>query len=279
MNKSCVILNQSFRAVAAFLVLGAGFPMEAKALCPNASNNCNAICTMNSTTWECDITKRGDTQGGEGYIVYGLNAGFYNGWGTDTSGTPFCCEISDTSIRTLSLRGGSHADDLNFQFSTYTLDSHTAFTNVNGLMSGGGGGDSMMGSCAANSYYTEALHGDGGADVIDGDDGNDSLFGGTDDDILTGGVGDDILSGGDGNDAMSGENGDDILHGDDGADSICGDSQTGSDTLHGDGGNDALWSAEVGDANFGGVGADACDANATLVSCESTLTSRPAACP
>jgi Ca2+-binding RTX toxin-like protein len=63
---------------------------------------------------------------------------------------------------------------------------------------GGGGGDLLTGSPAANR-----LDGGGGADVIDAGDEADILVGGSGNDQLTGGAGADAYSAGDGNDTVN----------------------------------------------------------------------------
>jgi Ca2+-binding RTX toxin-like protein len=260
--------------VAALMLVGM---QVAWAACPNMAGS-QGICTLTGTTWECDLTNNGDNQAAQGFIVQGYSAYDYSAWGVDANGTAFCEEITDTSIRTISLRGGSYADELEFQYGAYALDTHTATTVVQGRIAGGDGDDTIYGSFVSSADYADELHGDNDDDYIDGDAGGDEIFGGSGVDTILGRSGNDVISGGDGDDNIGGGDGDDLIHGDADADEICGDAEGSGDVLYGDGGDDLLYGNSGSDSAFGGVGTDACAAG-TQTSCEYSQGSRPAGCP
>ncbi len=100
------------------------FAIRADAACPSPftglacdGGSTNDIVDMiSSTEWECDLTNNGDNQRGQITIVAGYSAYDYNAWGQDAAGNNYCCEYTDSSITTVTARGGSYADDINFRF-------------------------------------------------------------------------------------------------------------------------------------------------------------------
>lgn len=257
------------------------------------------ICTLvsSNTIWECDATRNGDTQSAEITIVSNFTGEDYSAWGTDASGAPYCCEVTDTDIEKVVALGGDYNDDINFQYSTYNLDTHTSGTKMDGVANGRGSGDNITGSRTNNSDYKDSLLGGPGDDSIDGDSGRDEIRGEEGEDIITGGPQNDDLHGGPGDDTINGNDGDDMIFGGDEPDTLNGDA--GNDTVHGDRGDDIVCggadfdslTGDLGDdqlydtdsssvKNCGGQTSDYTDNNGTIVQCDTTtyLTSDPG-CP
>ncbi|MGH2548752.1 MAG: calcium-binding protein, partial [Thermomicrobiales bacterium] len=103
-----------------------------------------------------------------------------------------------------------------------------------GILSGGGGNDTLIGGTARVSLY-----GDIGDDTMIGSSVADTdVLGGNGNDFIDGRGGDDALDGGGGEDTLYGGIGNDYLYGDDGADVLSGDQ--GRDNIVGGDGNDTI---------------------------------------
>jgi Ca2+-binding RTX toxin-like protein len=159
-----------------------------------------------------------------------------------------------------------------------TADLRSGTTTATGVISvtGGGDGDTLLGSAAGETFLAQAgqdfVAAAGGNDRLFGDAGNDTLLGGTGDDELTGGAGADLLRGDDGRDVLRGGAGADRLEGRDGDDNLLGeadndllvggagndglDGGTGNDVLLGQDGDDRLNGREGNDRLIGGDGRD-----------------------
>ena len=193
------------------------------------------------------------------------------------------------------LTGGSGADVLagnagNDWINYYASASYIRVSLLTGEGSGGDAeGDTISGvENILGSRHSDALGGNGSANVLYGDDGNDVLRGLGGNDVLRGGRGGDRLEGGEGidwatyagatdgvtvdlttgrgygNEAagdrlsgienIEGSNHNDVLTGDDGANTLYGGN--GLDTLHGGGGEDRLSGGDGSDFLTGGSGID-----------------------
>ena len=98
------------------------------------------------------------------------------------------------------------------------------------------------------------LEGNGGGDTLVGSPAADSLLGGDGDDTLDAGAGDDLVFAQAGADAASGGDGADRLYGDQGADAL--DGGAGDDRLEGSGGDDRLVGGDGSDLLLPGFGVD-----------------------
>jgi Ca2+-binding RTX toxin-like protein len=90
---------------------------------------------------------------------------------------------------------------------------HTDSSNLDDLIYGAGGGDTLIG----DNYWRGDPSTHGGEDILLGGAGDDSLDGGYGNDVLDAGAGDDSLSGGGGADVLDGGAGDDTASYDDGS--------------------------------------------------------------
>jgi Ca2+-binding RTX toxin-like protein len=161
----------------------------------------------------------------------------------------------------------------NYSLNTENLDNSSDITNVNHLLVGTDGADTIKGSALGN----DVLFGSFGNDILFGASGNDVLLGGEGDDYLEGGLGDDIIEGGDGLesegdtavfyqsetsvviDLSFGEIGSGTAVGE-GSDTLIGIENIGgsvfNDTLIGDAGNNLIMGFEGSDILTGGAGGD-----------------------
>lgn len=163
-------------------------------------------------------TIRGGT--GNDTLIGGNNNDILDGGaGTDTADYSSGTTTVNVNLTTgtASGTGGGATDNID-------NDTLISVENVIGTnATNGGGGDTMVGSGAAN-----LMSGLGGNDTISGLAGSDTLLGGTGNDSLSGGIDDDLLDGGAGNDTLDGGSGNDTLAGGAGADTLIGG--IGSDT-------------------------------------------------
>lgn len=136
-----------------------------------------------------------------------------------------------------------------------------------GILSGGGGQDSLFGGAGADMLHgregDDTLSGGAGDDLLLGEAGDDALAGGEGRDTLRGEIGNDRLDGGAGDDDLAGGAGDDLLDGGDGADRLLGgdgrdtlSGGAGDDLLDGGWGDDLLLAGEGDDTLLGGAGND-----------------------
>jgi Ca2+-binding RTX toxin-like protein len=161
----------------------------------------------------------------------------------------------------------------NYSLNTENLDNSSDITNVNHLLVGTDGADTIKGSALGN----DVLFGSFGNDILFGASGNDVLLGGEGDDYLEGGLGDDIIEGGDGLESKGdtavfyqsetsvvidlsfGEIGSGTAVGE-GSDTLIGIENIGgsvfNDTLIGDAGNNLIMGFEGSDILTGGAGGD-----------------------
>ncbi|MEM7743129.1 MAG: M10 family metallopeptidase C-terminal domain-containing protein [Pseudomonadota bacterium] len=123
-------------------------------------------------------------------------------------------------------------------------------TTPEGVVSGTGGNDDLLGTAQADT-----IDGGGGRDLISAGDGDDVVTGGLGRDRLLGGDGNDQIDGGDEADRIYGGRGDDIIEGGEGRDNVRGDE--GRDLLYGGGDRDLLDGGDGGDVLHGGEDADA----------------------
>lgn len=229
-----------------------------------------AVCSYDvpGTTIICDLEREGGGTGAYAWAV--LNEGDavcddeaeYCIFGTESTGTPFCCEMEAEDVEVLQLLGTTQrADHLYFHYDDENVDVdldnwNTSVIDVfEGEAYGRGGGDYIEGSRVASLDYHDQLFGDDGADHIFGLDGSDEIFGG--------GGSDPELYGGDGNDTIYGDAGDDYLYGEAHNDTLWGGAGedkliggSGNDTLNGDGDDDELSGGDGTDILSGGDGAD-----------------------
>jgi Ca2+-binding RTX toxin-like protein len=138
---------------------------------------------------------------------------------------------------------------------------------VTGVVSGGGGADTLMGGVGAESLSggsggdvvagglgSDSITDTGGFNYLRGDEGNDSIAGGADFDDINGNMGDDYASGGLGDDWVVGGRDNDRLFGDAGNDLVYGN--LGNDTCEGGEGNDIVRGGQGDDVVTAGAGAD-----------------------
>ncbi|MES2944573.1 MAG: calcium-binding protein [Pseudomonadota bacterium] len=157
-----------------------------------------------------------------------------------------------------SLAGGKGDDSLSGDGGQDTAVYDEAFiasavvvSLVTGLVTGGGGSDTLTGiENVSGTVYADSMVGDAAANKLLGGAGKDTLTGGDGDDTLDGGYGDDSLTGGDGNDTLIG-NGYELQN------STSPSDTTDNNTLSGGAGDDHLYSARLfGDLIDGGAGID-----------------------
>lgn len=199
------------------------------------------------------------------------------------------------------LIGGAGADSLDGGTGVDTADYSTSGAGVTiNLTAGTGAGGDAQGDTLTNienvtgSDFSDAMLGDGHANVLDGGAGNDTLFGAEGDDTIRGGDGNDSVNGGAGADSLDGGAGRDTADysnsdaavnvdlttgtgtgGHAQGDTLSGfENVTGSahnDTLTGDGnanvldgggGTDSLQGGAGADTLTGGAGADTIDGGA-----------------
>lgn len=161
-----------------------------------------------------------------------------------------------TDVEYFELSGLDGADDILTLYDSvsgaYLGDSSGADLEV--VVLGGAGNDTIVGSPSTSALYTETLYGDAGNDTIDGLSGDDTLVGGAGGDTLNGNGGDDTLFGGDGDDVLQGGDGDDTLLGDGDDDILRGGND--EDVLAGGDGNDFLEGGFQNDVLYGNDGVD-----------------------
>ncbi len=257
-----------------------------------------AVCQTSGTTYECDLTRNGDSNPADVLAIYDP-AVCYSGddycvWGEDSTGASFCCSVTDGNLERLTILGGADPDRIRLFYGGSNLANHGGVAVFTGQVLGRAGADDIEGSKDANADYKDKLHGDAGADTIQGHagddeltgdsegdflyggDGNDEIRGGNQSDTIQGDIGNDTVYAGDGNDLVSGGDGTDSLHGDGHDDTICGD--IGTDVLTGGGGDDLLWGPDATDSRNGGtaITSDLCDPNGANTACVTSLTVRPA---
>ena len=114
--------------------------------------------------------------------------------------------------------------------------------SVDGIVSGGGGSDTLVGGTEDN-----VLLGDDGADLLFGRGGDDTLGGGAGRDLLVGGSGDDDLDGGSGVDTLFGGSGSDTLNGGAGLDALVGGADDDTFVYEQGGGSDRILDFQVDD--------------------------------
>lgn len=233
---------------------------------------CGGVCFLDPYLGGLDILvcelDQG-TAGGEGWVVFNYDGSgdeHFSAWGTDSTGTDFCCLADDDpsdQIFWVILEGTDAADTMGFTFSNKDLDSVTlgqimgfagsdiiegsdVNSNPEGLEGNGGddylygygGEDGIEGGTQIDEIHggdeDDTIAGDEGEDTLYGDAGADTCDGGDGDDIVEGGPGDDTLLGGDDDDILRGQNDNDVLMGDIGADILCGGGTSGGgrDKLH-----------------------------------------------
>lgn len=288
--------------------------------CDNGGSN---ICTMIGTDWVCDLARNGATSGGELRMVFSDSLcqgdNDYCAWGTDASGSPFCCSIEGEAATPTKavIIGSDNNDSIYLTYSTYNLDNYDTSGQFDGVVLAGEGDDTIEGSSSASAYYEDRLSGGPGVDSIEGHAGadflegegmgdglfggagddyisggdgedqigggpdNDQILGGPDDDIVDGGSGQDAIYGGTGDDWMLGGSGNDSMYGEAGSDVLCGETDSSGDTLMGGSGDDYLWGANSTDTKDGGLHTttDYCDVQGSNTGCETPLTSAPTECP
>lgn len=298
----------------AVALLVASVPSTARAGCPSTSAACNApgnaVCqsTGGTSVIECDLTRESGNVGGTITAVLNTSGSLCSGsadyciWGTESTGTAFCCEFNATTEGSLLVIGTVYDDTVSFQYSTSDNLSDYGYSGTFvGQVNGNAGDDTITGSRNTDTAnYNDNLNGNGGLDTINGDAGDDDIDGGDHDDIITGGPGADTIFGQDGADTITGGAQDDLLYGNAGADLIAG--SAGADTIRGDDGedtlcgdsenddiaggidNDTLWggtgtdNGNGGSPTGGGTG-DTCDVDVPT-DCETTgAFSRPSTCP
>ena len=147
------------------------------------------------------------------------------------------------------------ADQIENLVLTSTLASLANGNLHSNSITGGTGGDTLLGMAGSDSLYggagNDSLDGGTEGDLIYGGAGNDSAAGGDDVDLIYGGLGNDSLAGGAGADRLWGEDGNDRLYGD-----------SEGDTLYGGNGNDSLYGGDGSDYLDGGAGNDSMDGGA-----------------
>ena len=185
----------------------------------------------------------------------------------DYDGNDFCCE-SNTDVRStwdgteVDIIGSDYSDILSFQWnggSGDTLEYSPSYFSTSayitdGIISGGSGADSILGSTETDAGYVDQLHGDDGMDSIHDSGGADMLWGGNQNDTLNGDAGDDQMWGDGEDDTMNGGDGIDDMHGGAGNDIMLGNA--GTDTMYGDSGNDHMGGGDESDYMDGGAGDD-----------------------
>lgn len=274
------------------------------------------VCSQSPTeVWGCNLSANGDSGAANITIVSAVTSFDYSAWGEDSAGNSFCCELTSSDVNRVSVSGSLYADTISFTTTisgvTYDLANMGSSTKLIGFVAGHGGDDVINGS-NTTADYDDQLHGDDGADTVNGNNGADEITGDLGNDYITGGSGKDVLHGNDGDDTIYGDGGEDNITGDAGNDIIRGGGDndlvvggTGLDSIDGDAGNDKLMGNEGVDAICGGngndsicggadddqlwggnntdsatgrAGVDACSAE-SIQECESTLTTKPTACP
>lgn len=299
------------RAPLALLALGASLlPGLAFAeTCPgdydglSCTNGTVTTCEHSLYTWTCDLAAGGGSSGGEIIVVRNEDelcgpVATWCAWGTDSTGTDFCCNMLADNDYYIMVYGTALNDDIYLRYDTdYDLNSYFG-TSIEVFVLALEGNDVIQGSRSTSAHYAESLSGgedtdhvfgNAGEDLIWGAEHDDFLYGGDGADTILGDIGDDFISGGDGDDDISGGAGEDLIAGGLGSDYITGDES--DDTVCGDGGNDTLFGNDDDDTLWGGMGTDSADGDddvygdtcnaETTTECESTpgSMSRPAACP
>lgn len=135
-------------------------------------------------TMDCDLTRNGDSVGGIATAVWATSssvcgtANRYCVWGTDNSGTDFCCALAGGAFSAFEVRTGAEGDEISFQYSTYNMENGGSAYHLEGRVMAGAGDDTITGSRKNDdAHYTDVLHGDGDSDTIYGDAGGDHITG------------------------------------------------------------------------------------------------------
>ncbi len=113
----------------------------------------------------------------------------------------FSEEFATAGINSVHIFGGRQADQI-------TIDQSVASFNLNTVIDGGRGADSITGG-----NENDTIYGGCGDDVISSGQGNDVVHGGRGNDSITAGDGNDTLWGGRGADSIVAGNGNDVLGG------------------------------------------------------------------
>ncbi len=125
-------------------------------------------------------------------------------------------------------------------------DAFNNGTNVEGLLLGGSGADTLRGGSES-----DIINGGSGQDTLFGNDGMDRIIGGFGADRIWGGTGNDRIFGGNGENQIRGDDGDDLIFGGADVDRIYGGN--GIDQIFGLDGNDILWAGDGGVAGTTGT--------------------------
>jgi Ca2+-binding RTX toxin-like protein len=135
----------------------------------------------------------------------------------DVNTTVACCTYNEGAgedVNTIHALGTQHDDEIYFNYGPVFIVEAlkpTANHDMDGVMDGEEGNDTLSGSPWDQNDYREFIHGDYGDDTIEGNAGGDRIWGGPDDDIIHGHEGPDRLLGGPGDDWLFGEEDDDTL--------------------------------------------------------------------
>ncbi|MEM7528565.1 MAG: Ig-like domain-containing protein [Pseudomonadota bacterium] len=132
------------------------------------------------------------------------------------------------------------------------FDSDADRPNEPGVTNGTERGELLIGDQDRDNL-NDVINGGGGSDSILGRDGNDLLRGGSGFDFIQGGLGADRLEGGKGNDELRGDEGDNVLIGGEGDDSLFGGpNRIDSNVLSGGQGDDTIQTGLSSDEVDGG---------------------------
>lgn len=200
-----------------------------------------------------------------GDTIYGFNASDAGSvYDFTTNTTPFMTVYDGQGEDTIDLSSYTMAQWLTLQegvFSNiggYVGNFSIAYGAVIENAVGGSGDDTIMGNDVDNllegGFGADSMMGGAGNDTLDGSNQFDYLDGGDGNDLLLGGMGNDTLIGGADSDRMSGGNGNDLLEGGLGSDLLSGG--RGEDTLDGGNRNDRIFGGSEDDVMLGGSGND-----------------------
>ena len=161
-------------------------------------------------------------------------------------------EVDSTNVR-VSLSGYADQDFATSSVSKVVFigfggdDTFTNNTNIEGLLLGSGGNDTLIGGSGSDT-----INGGTGNDELSGNGGADRILGAAGDDTIFGNDGDDSIFGGDGLNMIEGNNGDDFIFGGNDVDHIAGGE--GIDQIFGLAGDDFLDGGNGGVAFSAGIG-------------------------
>lgn len=243
--------------------------------------DCNAICTVNNFSLDCNVHVSSNTQGGAVYAVTDFEEADNDAmtvFGTDGAGVSFCCYVAPVVYTQKFLKGvdnASYSDVIHLTWNGAGVSQRVNLEEAYVTVEAKEGPDAIEGShyeldCV--STECETLEGNAGGDTIHGNPGVEIVYGGVGADVLYGEIGEDTIFGGSGNDRIYGGTGDDSLFGDGDVDRIWGgdgdDSLKGgagndilygelhNDELYGEDDDDVLYGAEAVDVLYGGGGND-----------------------